>query len=105
MTSPLETQDHAATPAVGPLSWPRQPKVKLGMMGAEPALSETEQAFQTMAHAFAADVMRPVGQALDRLTPEQVMAKDSPYWGFCSCSWARHCWAWDLRPTGGISSC
>ena len=54
-----------AVPTMGPLSWPRQPKVKLGMTGAEPPLTEPETAVQDMAHAFARDVMRPVGQALD----------------------------------------
>ncbi|MCJ2178082.1 acyl-CoA dehydrogenase family protein [Novosphingobium album (ex Hu et al. 2023)] len=69
----------AAHDAVGPLSWPAQPKVKLGLSGAEPALTETEQAFQDMAHAFARDVMRPVGQKLDRLTPEEIIDPNSIY--------------------------
>ena len=72
--------DRSAQGGSGPLTWPSQPRVKLGMTGAEPELSGTERAFQDMAHVFARDVMRPVGQALDRLTPEQVMAKDSPYY-------------------------
>lgn len=77
------SSDSSAPPAaVGPLSWPAQPKVKLGMTGAEPALSETEIAYQDVAHSFAEKVMRPTGEMLDRLTPEQVMAKDSPYWAF-----------------------
>lgn len=67
------------SPLVGPLSWPAQPKVKLGLTGCEPALSETEQAFQQMAHAFARDVMRPVGEKLDRMTPEKIIEKDSIY--------------------------
>ena len=71
-----------APAAVGPLSWPAQPKVKLSMTGAEPALSEAETAYQDVAHAFAEKVMRPTGQQLDRMSPEEVMAKDSPYWAF-----------------------
>lgn len=63
----------------GPLSWPSSPRVKLGMTGAEPPLSETEQAFQDMAHAFARDVMRPVGQKLDRMTPEEILDRNSIY--------------------------
>lgn len=66
--------------AAGPLSWPATPKVKLGLTGAEPQLSETEQAFQDMAHAFARDVMRPVGEKLDRMTPEEILKKDSIYY-------------------------
>ena len=69
-----------ATPHVGPLSWPSQPRVKLGMTGAEPPLSDTEIAFQDMAHAFARDVMRPVGQKLDRMTQEEILRKDSIYY-------------------------
>lgn len=81
MSAGLEERTVTAPPA-GPLSWPSQPKLKLGMSGCEPKLSETERHFQEVTHAFAAEVMRPVGQALDRLTPAQVMAKDSPYWDF-----------------------
>lgn len=64
----------------GPLSWPAQPRVKLGITGAEPTLSDTERQFQDMAHAFARDVLRPIGQKLDKMTPEEVIAPGSPYW-------------------------
>jgi alkylation response protein AidB-like acyl-CoA dehydrogenase len=64
----------------GPLSWPSQPRVKLGMTGAEPTLSETERHFQEIAHAFACNVMRPLGQQMDRLTAEEVIASGSPFW-------------------------
>ena len=67
-------------PPAGPLAWPVQPKVKLGATGAEFPLTETEQAFQNIAHAFARDVMRPVGQKLDRMTPEQILDKNSIYY-------------------------
>lgn len=76
------TQDRTAEAAVGPLSWPEKPKVKLGQSGAELPLNDTEQAFQDMARAFARDVMRPIGEKLDRLTPEEVIAADSPLWDF-----------------------
>lgn len=69
----------APAPQAGPLSWPPQPKLKLGMTGAEAPLSETEQAFQATAHAFARDVMRPVGQKLDRLTPAEIIDRNSIY--------------------------
>lgn len=68
-----------ARPPAGPLSWPPQPRVKLGMTGAETELSEIERSFQDMAHAFARDVMRPVGEKLDRMTPEQILDKGSIY--------------------------
>lgn len=66
--------------ALGPLSWPKQPRVKLGITGCEPELSEPERAFQDMAHAFARDVMRPLGQKLDRMTQEEILRKDSIYY-------------------------
>jgi len=66
-------------PTFGPLSWPEKPRVKLSMSGAEADLSETEQAFQDMAHSFARDVMRPIGQKLDRMTPEQIIDRNSIY--------------------------
>lgn len=50
-------------------------------LGAEPELTETAAAVQATARRFATDVLRPVGIALDRMTPEQVVAADSPLWG------------------------
>lgn len=44
----------------------------------EPGLSELEQAFVKTAHQFAANVMRPVGIALDQLDPQDVVADGSP---------------------------
>lgn len=46
----------------------------------EPGLTEEERAIQATAHRYARDVLRPVGKALDRMTPEQVIAPESPYW-------------------------
>ncbi len=63
-------------------SWPEVPLVKLGPTGAQAELTEMEQEMQRTVHAFAEKVMRPVGAALDKMTPEQGIAKDSPYWGF-----------------------
>jgi acyl-CoA dehydrogenase len=53
---------------------------KLGSLGAEPELSETARMVQESVHAYAEEVMRPVGLKLDRMTPEQAIAPDSPYW-------------------------
>lgn len=53
---------------------------KLGPLGAEPELSEMAGMFQDSLHKFSADYLRPVGQKLDRMTPEEVMAPGSPYW-------------------------
>lgn len=47
---------------------------------AEPGLTEEERGIQATAHRYAREVMRPVGAALDRMTPEQVIAPESPYW-------------------------
>ena len=54
--------------------------VKLGPLGAEPELPEMMQMFQSSVHRFAEDHLRPIGIKLDRMTPEQVIAPDSPYW-------------------------
>ena len=53
---------------------------KLGPLGAEPELSEMAGMFQDSLHKFAADYLRPIGQKLDRMTPEEVIAPGSPYW-------------------------
>ncbi|MBK6401976.1 MAG: acyl-CoA/acyl-ACP dehydrogenase [Rhodocyclaceae bacterium] len=43
-------------------------------------LTEEMLAARTSCRRFAREVMRPVGQQLDRLTAEQVIAADSPLW-------------------------
>ena len=43
-------------------------------------LSEEERLVRDTAHRFAAEVMRPAGQALDKLTPDEVIAPDSLFW-------------------------
>lgn len=53
---------------------------KLGQLGAEPELSEMARMFQESLHKFAVEVLRPIGVKLDKMTPEQVIAPESPYW-------------------------
>jgi acyl-CoA dehydrogenase len=43
-------------------------------------VSEAEADARATMHRFAADVMRPVGRDLDRMTPEEVIAETSPLW-------------------------
>jgi alkylation response protein AidB-like acyl-CoA dehydrogenase len=43
-------------------------------------VTETERAVRDTAHRFAADVLRPTGVALDKLSPEEVIADDSMLW-------------------------
>ena len=50
----------------------------LGIRGLEADLTEEEQAIQEVAHRFAADVMRPIGEKLDKMSPEEAIAKESP---------------------------
>lgn len=64
------------------LKWPKTPKVGLGISGAEPPMTDVEVEFQQTLRKFALEVMRPIGRKLDRMTPEQIIAKDSPYWEF-----------------------
>lgn len=51
-----------------------------GLSGFESPLSEEESAIQASAHRFAKDVLRPIGRELDRMTPEDAIAPQSPYW-------------------------
>lgn len=45
-------------------------------------LDDADIAVREAAHRFAAEVVRPIGIALDRLPPEAVIARDSPLWTF-----------------------
>jgi acyl-CoA dehydrogenase len=51
---------------------------QLGLRGLEGKLTEEEQAIQEVAHRFAAEVMRPIGQQLDKMTADEVVADGSP---------------------------
>ncbi|PWA12063.1 acyl-CoA dehydrogenase [Pueribacillus theae] len=62
--------------------WPARPKVKLGDLGAEIGLYETASALQTQLNDFAKNKMRPIGQTLDRLSAEKVIAEESQFWEF-----------------------
>lgn len=54
--------------------------IQLPLTGLEPPLSEEESAIQESTHRFAEEVMRPAGIALDKLTPEEVIAPESVMW-------------------------
>jgi alkylation response protein AidB-like acyl-CoA dehydrogenase len=43
-------------------------------------LTEDEQLVKHTAHRFAAEVLRPAGQALDKLSPDDAIAPDSVFW-------------------------
>ena len=45
-------------------------------------LSEAEIALKTNANRFAREVMRPIAKQLDQMTPEEVIASESPFWDF-----------------------
>ncbi len=53
---------------------------RYSLTGLESTLNEEEKAFQDMMHRFAEEVVRPAGAALDKLTPEQVIAPNSVLW-------------------------
>src|SRR6266853_1413476 len=53
---------------------------KLGPLGAEPELSEMGRMVQESIHRYAEEVMRPIGVKLDRMTPQEAIAPESPYW-------------------------
>ncbi len=45
-------------------------------------LTKEDIMMKKAAHEFARDVMRPVAKELDRMTPEEAIAPDSPLWDF-----------------------
>ena len=47
-------------------------------LGYDVPLTEEQQELKAAAHTFAAEVLRPAGTALDRMSPEAVVAPDSP---------------------------
>ncbi len=55
---------------------------RLGLRGLEGNLSEEELAIQEVAHRFAEEVMRPIGQQLDKMTAEEVVAEGSPLFDY-----------------------
>jgi acyl-CoA dehydrogenase len=50
--------------------------------GFDAALSEEERAIQQSVHRFAADVMRPIGRELDKMTADDAYAPGSPFWDY-----------------------
>lgn len=55
---------------------------KLGSTGLDGALSEEQVVVQDTLRRFARDVMRPAGQALDKLSAAQTIAAGSPLWDY-----------------------
>lgn len=45
-------------------------------------LTEEDIELKSATHRFAKEVMRPIAKKLDEMTPEEVIAKDSPFWDF-----------------------
>lgn len=45
-------------------------------------LTEDDISVKSAAHRFAKEVMRPIAKKLDEMTPEAVIAKNSPFWEF-----------------------
>ncbi len=62
--------------------WPAVPKVVLGAFGADSGATELENEMQKNIHAFAENVMRPIGAQLDLLSADEVVAEGSPYWKY-----------------------
>ena len=57
---------------------------EVGLTGFETPLNADEQAIQASVHRFAKEVLRPLGQELDKMTAEQVIAPGSPYYSVFS---------------------
>ena len=52
----------------------------VGLTGFETPLTEEEAAIQGVVHQFAKNILRPIGQELDRMSAADVIAPGSPYW-------------------------
>ncbi|WP_324731197.1 acyl-CoA dehydrogenase family protein [Pseudomonas paeninsulae] len=52
----------------------------VGLTGFETPLSEEERAIQQTVHQFAKNVLRPIGQELDKMSAADVCAQGSPFW-------------------------
>jgi len=52
----------------------------VGLTGFETPLTEEETAIQGVVHQFAKNVLRPIGQELDKMSAADVIAPGSPYW-------------------------
>jgi acyl-CoA dehydrogenase len=78
MTQPASIARPAEGSAIA--AWDADPHGILQMTGAEAPLAKEEQDLLDGVHRFAAEVMRPVGERLDRMTPADVIAPDSPLW-------------------------
>lgn len=63
-------------------NWPAHPKAKLGEFGVEPPLGDVEREFQQTLRKFAVEVARPVGQQLDRMSADEIIADGSPFWDY-----------------------
>ncbi len=72
-----------AVTAPPPVAPPRT-RAALEPTGLEAPLSDLQRTVQENARRFAGSVMRPAGETLDRMAPEQTIAPDSPLWGVYS---------------------
>lgn len=52
----------------------------VGLTGFETPLTEEERAIQQTVHQFAKNVLRPIGQELDKMSAADVCAAGSPFW-------------------------
>lgn len=74
--------DIAGQPASPIYSWPATPKAKIGEFGIEPPLGDVQREFQQTMRRFAVEVVRPIGQKLDRMNAVDIIAGGSPFWDF-----------------------
>lgn len=63
-------------------TWPAKPRVKVGEFGIEPPLFDVPRELQQTLRKFAVEVVRPIGQKLDRMKAVDIIADGSPFWDF-----------------------
>lgn len=62
--------------------WGAHPKLNLGGLGIDPPEGDAERGVQQALRTFALEVARPVGQQLDRMSPDAVISEASPFWEY-----------------------
>lgn len=63
-------------------NWPANPKYKIDEFGIQPPLDDVTKEFQPQLRKFALEVMRPIGQRLDKLSAAEIIAEGSEFWTF-----------------------
>jgi len=76
------TQYNITTTGENMFNFDEVPLPKLGRTGLDGAMTEEELAIQDVTNRFAAEVMRPIAEKLDKMDADAVVAEGSPLWDY-----------------------